>query len=225
MVIEVLTGYERDFTMTNYQISLHIKTVLAQLINCIFIPVMANYFIKQNIYGENGLIEDVLILGITNSLVYPLGKALNPAYLLRYFYAKYRAMPRNKLDLHQFELNQLFEKQQFEIGYEYIFVVNLFIFTCFFVSLQPILPVFALIGLLLIYWVEKYNLFHRSQRPVPGTPIINTTVSQLIYFGAVAYTLGSMTWANFLPDSQFKAALIPNIFALAASVIIFLLPY
>lgn len=88
--------------MTNYQISLHIKTVFAQLVNSIFIPIIANYFIKQNIYFENGLIEDVLILGITNSLVYPIGKLINPAYLLRYFYAKYKLLPSNKLDLHQY---------------------------------------------------------------------------------------------------------------------------
>jgi len=41
--------------MTNYQISLAIKTVFAQLINSIFIPIIAGYFIKQNIYEENGL--------------------------------------------------------------------------------------------------------------------------------------------------------------------------
>ena len=45
----------------------------------------------------------------------------------------------------------------------------------------------------------KGNLFHRAQRPVPGTPAIHTAVSQVIYFGAIAYSLGSMTWANFLP--------------------------
>lgn len=56
VVIELVTSYERDYTMTNYQISLHIKTVFAQLINSIFIPITVNYFIKQNIYGENGLI-------------------------------------------------------------------------------------------------------------------------------------------------------------------------
>ena len=82
-----------------------------------------------------------------------------------------------------------------------------------------------MLGLLLVYWAHKYNLFHRSQRPVPGTSIINTTVSQLLYFGAIAYILGSMTWANFMPESQMKKALAPNIVGLIAAVIIFLLPY
>lgn len=88
--------------MTNYQISLAIKTVLAQLINSIFIPIMAGYFIKQNIYYENGLIEDIFILGIANSFIYPIAKIINPSYLIRYVFAKYKLLPSNKLGLHQF---------------------------------------------------------------------------------------------------------------------------
>ncbi len=79
--------------MTNYQISLAIKTVLAQIINSIFIPIVADYFIKKNIYEENGLIEDIFILGITNSLMYPIAKLINPSYLFKYFYAKYKLIP------------------------------------------------------------------------------------------------------------------------------------
>jgi hypothetical protein len=94
--------------MTNYQISLAIKSVFAQLINSIFIPIIAGYFIKQNIYGENGLIEDIFILGIANSVVYPLAKLINPSYYLRYLYALYKLIPGNKLGQHQFEVNSLY---------------------------------------------------------------------------------------------------------------------
>jgi len=69
------------------------------------------------------------------------------------------------------------------------------------VSLQPIIPLFAIAGLASMYWAQKYSLFSRCQRPVPGTKIINTAMSQMIYFGTIAYTLGSLTWANFLPSS------------------------
>lgn len=167
----------------------------------------------------------MFVLSITNSLVYPIAKSIYPSFILYFFWAKWKLIPRNKLEYTQFEVNQSFEKNEFEVGYEYIYIVNLFVFTCFFVSLQPIIPLFALVGLFVNYWVQKFNLFHRSQRPVPGTPIIHTTLSQVVYFGAIAYTLGSMTWSNFLPSSEFKAALLPNLFALSAAVIIFLLPY
>jgi len=37
--------------MTNYQTSLAVKSILAQLVNSIFIPIMANYSLNNNIYG------------------------------------------------------------------------------------------------------------------------------------------------------------------------------
>jgi hypothetical protein len=42
--------------MTNYQTSLAIKSIVAQALNTIFVPFMAAYFIKKNIYGARGLI-------------------------------------------------------------------------------------------------------------------------------------------------------------------------
>lgn len=48
---------------------------------------------------------------------------------------------------------------EFEIGYEYIYIVNLFLFTCFFSPLQPIIVVFAIVGLFVMFWAQKYSLF------------------------------------------------------------------
>lgn len=73
-------------------------------------------------------------------------------------------------------------------------------FACFFVSLQPIVPVIVLVGYTLMYWVQKYCLFNRYKRPVPGTDLINKAVYQMIFFCPLIYTLGSLTWANFDPN-------------------------
>ena len=98
----MLTTYERDYTMTNYQTSLAIKSIVAQVLNTIFVPFMAAYFIKKNIYGPSGLIEDVFILAITNSFVPPLVKIIDPYYYLRLIYSKYKLQPTEKLECHQF---------------------------------------------------------------------------------------------------------------------------
>ncbi len=89
----MLTKYERDYTMTNYQTSLAIKSIIAQLANSIFVPIVANYFVKDNIYGENGLISDVFILGLTNSFVPPAIKLIDPYYFFRLAYKKYISKP------------------------------------------------------------------------------------------------------------------------------------
>jgi hypothetical protein len=79
--------------MTNYQTSLAIKSIAAQVLNTIFVPFVAAYFIKKNVYGPNGLIEDVFILAITNSFVPPLVKIIDPYYYLRLLYANFKLQP------------------------------------------------------------------------------------------------------------------------------------
>jgi len=79
--------------MNNFQISLTIKSILAQLVNSIFIPIIVNYYIKdQNIYDKSGLTEDIFILSITMSFVPPIIKLVDPYYiyatLLRCYYQR-----------------------------------------------------------------------------------------------------------------------------------------
>ena len=113
----------------------------------------------------------------------------------------------------------------FEPGYEYVYLVNLFLFTCFFVSLQPIISLFAIAGMGMMYWAQKYSLFNRARRPVPGTDLINVAMSQIILLGGIFYSLGSLTWSNFFPDGIPKYALLPNLIALGISIFMALVPY
>lgn len=113
----------------------------------------------------------------------------------------------------------------FEVGYEYVYLVSLFLFTCFFVSLQPIISVFAAVGMGLMYWTQKNSLFNRMRRPIPGTDMVNLSMFQLIICGGVFYCLGSLTWSNFLPGGIPAQALVPNLIALGVSLLALFMPY
>jgi hypothetical protein len=84
---------------------LGLKAVFALLINTIMIPIMVNKFATFNIYGVNGLADDIFYLSITNSLVCPLLKIFDAYFyftrVLKWYYMK----PNNKLPLDQNELN------------------------------------------------------------------------------------------------------------------------
>jgi hypothetical protein len=110
------------------------------------------------------------------------------------------------------------------VGYEYIYLVNVFMFVCFFVSLQPIVSAFALVGYLLMYWVEKYCMFYRYKRPAPGTDFVNKVIYQFIFLGPLIYSLGSLTWSNFDPAGIPKEALLPNIIAAVFAGLLLVLP-
>jgi len=111
------------------------------------------------------------------------------------------------------------------VGYQYLYVVNLFMFVCFFVSLQPIAPFFALIGYLCMYWAQKYCLFNRYKRPIPGTDFIHKAVYQIVYLGPLTYTLGSLTWSNLSPTGIPPEALYPNLVAIGFSILILIVPF
>jgi len=101
--------------------------------------------------------------------------------------------------------------------------VNLFLFTCFFASLQPIIVLFAISGMSLTYWAQKYSLFNRCKRPIPGNNVVNTAMYQLIYLGPALYTIGSFCWSHFFKTDWIGVA--PNLVAAILSGIIFLIPY
>jgi len=75
--------------MNNFQISLAVKSIIAQLINSIFIPFMVNYYIKGDIYGESGLTEDIFILALTNSFLPPLVRLIDPYHIFVQLQAYY----------------------------------------------------------------------------------------------------------------------------------------
>lgn len=72
------------------------------MINTIFTPIMVNYFIEdQNLYGIDGLAEDVFYLGITNSFLTVAVNILDPEYYFKKIYAWYSKKPKNKLKINQ----------------------------------------------------------------------------------------------------------------------------
>jgi len=97
-------------------------------------------------------------------------------------------------------------------------------FVCYFVSLQPICSIIALAGYVSMYWVQKYCIFNRYKRPVPSSDFVNQAIYQIIDFGPLLYSIGSLTWSNFLPGGIPERAILPNLIALGISVIIVVLP-
>lgn len=93
--IRFLSIYERDYTTIKYQTSLAIKSVLAQLLNCILVPIFSNYFIKKNLYDKNGLSDDIFMLGLTSAFVTPILKFFDFNYLIFNILRCFKNKPSN----------------------------------------------------------------------------------------------------------------------------------
>lgn len=118
---------------------------------------------------------------------------------------------------------------EFETGYEYIYFINLYLFTSFFATLQPCICIFAVCGVSLMYWIQKYSLLNRFKRPVPGTDLVNSAMSQMVNLGPVFYCLGALCWSHFLDGYKVAPGSIiyyvPNIIAGGLALLFFIFPF
>ena len=82
-----------DYTETNHQASLAIKSVLAQLINSILTPMIVNILIKTEVYERGGLVDDIFMLGVTNSFISPVLKIVDPGYIINRITKWFKSQP------------------------------------------------------------------------------------------------------------------------------------
>ena len=79
----------------------------------------------------------------------------------------------------QEEFNKIYEANDFDLGYEYAYILKTSIFTSFFMILQPIITLFAVIGLLLMFMVNKYRILYRFFKPRFYSSAVNNLVNYL----------------------------------------------
>jgi hypothetical protein len=113
---------------------------------------------------------------------------------------------------------------EFTTGAEYIFVIKTCVFTSFFLALVPAIAIVSSVGLILIYWVNKYNLLKRSKRPAPGTNIVHNSLIQFVYLCPLFYIIGAVIWSNFGARATHSSN-ISHTIAGVIGIIIFLIPY
>lgn len=81
--------------MANYQRSLALKVIFAQLMNMVIVTFLANYFIKgrQSLYTAGGLIEDVFFVSATNAFLSPILRIIDIGFYVKKIMIKYFDRP------------------------------------------------------------------------------------------------------------------------------------
>jgi len=81
--------------------------------NSILVPTISNIYIKQNLFDESGLVEEIFFLAISNSVVPPILQFINIGHIVNRILAWLNSRPGNKLKLDQEELNKALELRMF----------------------------------------------------------------------------------------------------------------
>ena len=79
--------------------------------------------------------------------------------------------------------------------------------------------------MILLYWIQKYNVLNKIKRPIPGTSFINDAMFQLISLGPLFYSLGAITWSHLLDTPSTTAYSLPNLISLGLGITLFIFPF
>lgn len=133
---------------------------------------------------------------IVNSLFVPLFWIVNPSYIYRKICQK---INYGKHYYTQEEANKLMEAPHYDIGKRYAEVLEIMWFTFLYMSLIPIGGIISCFGLILYYWIDKYNLLRRStlESTVSGN-LVHLTLKML------DFTLLLRTIGDVLFDYQIR---------------------
>ena len=96
---------------------------------------------------------------IFNSFLVPIIWIINPWYLFRLGRRWYL---QNSKFLTQEQANQVMEDPPFQMGKRYGEVLEGLWFNFLYLSLIPLGSILTCIGLILHYWIDKYNLLRKS---------------------------------------------------------------
>lgn len=119
VILYRLTKWEGHRFSTEEQTSLAKKSIIALLINSCVIPFLINRFVKRNIFGVEGLADDVLFLSLYNAVFNPILKVISLSYLFSQFF-HWAKSSLSKLELSQHSYNHKYlniKRIEYEVGY------------------------------------------------------------------------------------------------------------
>ena len=112
------------------------------------------------------------------------------------------------------------------MGYEFAYIIKTSYFTAFFLPLQPIIALFAPIGLGLMFGTNKYRLLNRFNKPNFHSSSVNNMLSFILKCSLLAFSTGQLYFMNFQNYSASFNLIINWVsFALSAIFVFFPLSY
>jgi len=130
------------------------------------------------------LIYDIFFILIGNIYKYILIEALDPLWYYRLYKRKQLKKEANcnkaGHSLNQTTVNSYFEGSPLDMGKNYASIIKILFLTVFYGPLLPIAYPIGMVALSIMYWVHKYTLLRRNNRPfMMGKSLIRKMVGYL----------------------------------------------
>ena len=166
-IVVLLTSYEKVWTSTEFNLSHALKNSILIFINTGLVPLAVQFYIRGKV-DETSLSNDVLWILLFNAILTPAIFFMDMSYYAtKYFqYSLEKKIEAGEeMKLTQQEVNDLFEKSSLNISFKFGYLAATSYLTLFYLPLFPMGVVVSFIGIVLMFWGEKYNLLRYYSRP------------------------------------------------------------
>src|SRR3990167_5191612 len=215
-VMGALTKLEKHYTVGDYNVSAVIKTVIAQFLNtsCLIVIVHAilNSTERYFIWGSGGLMTDIQMVLIFNSIVLPLLNLVNFGLIGKLF-------KRCKLKKHadskmytQKQAHEIMEGVPMDPIRSYTDIYQILLTCCFFLPALPANALIHCLSLAAIYWIQKVYLlrFYTRPRLLQASIAFNTLI--FVKIAGFVVSISELYFDWILRDEYHTTLVIQSVF-------------
>ncbi len=223
VIIRKLAEAEKHNTYTGYYTGITQKLSVAQFVNTAFTTLIAKIVITSflgdeegsilktvNFFGVGGLLEAMFFVFITNAFSTPIMNIFDPFYYLKRF-NQWKALknPESQI-INQKQAHDLFEGMKIDMSYKYSLLIKTMLLTAFYTPAIPVAGLFAMIGLGVVYWTDKYILLRRSALPFQLGTELTESMTEYLEWMTFMFSLGNILVIYSLQDSNHTLAFADN---------------
>lgn len=199
-------GLEQNNTSTDNVISIMSKGAFAQTINVLVLPLIFNYVLKKNLYGNEGLIASTLDYHFTFFFMQIFLNLINVPYQFKNLtlmikpirnwiirsYSKVVGVFDTSEEIK--EVLSYYEMPAFSIASAYTSLNTIIFHTVFYIHVQPLLIFTLIFNIFTVYWMHKYLLLRRYKIPELVDFIIFENCCSYLQHVPLIYAAGSLTF-------------------------------
>lgn len=217
VVLLLLVQIEYSHTSSERVVSTINKAIIAQAINVIVLPIIVNLVLQTRMYGNDGLVKQVLDYMLSNCLVPVALLLVDPGYWIKQLLL-WISWTRRKSKLlvivvivylskgsqidsgQQYvrEINEFYEGGDINITGSYVYLAGGLLYASFNAILQPLILAILLVSTVLFFHIKKYLLLRRYNSPeMLSKPVFDNA---LLALGSVPVfqSVGAAVYVGFI---------------------------
>ena len=207
-LMKFFTKIEKQKSMTSYYLSFSIKLTIFTFMTSALVPFISNYITHHHDlknHENQTLITNIFFIFLSNSFLKPIIWTINAPLIvkkIRICIIERKKIPNSMHFKTQKELNDLYELPEMDIALKYSYISMVILMTMFYLPIFPLGVPISILGLILLYFCEKYNFTHHYKRPEMLNEKLGEFHFNFFIYSILSYCLGDYFFTKGLFEND-----------------------